>query len=149
MWSGILAFSISFVVTNVLFFNKNNKQMQIPPIDQPQIPFGYSSKLKTYYKRGKFPSVKYGFYGDRLTKDNVSLEHLLPHSKGGRTTLDNLVLASKQNNMARGNRDIANYLDPDNLKRYIEQFIPIKLPDFNGKQYVMDILKTINKLLDK
>lgn len=149
MWSGILAFSISFAIANVLFFNKNNKQMQIPPIDQPQIPFGYSSKLKTYYKRGKFPSVKYGFYGDKLTKDNVSLEHLLPHSKGGKTTLDNLVLASKKNNMSRGNRDIVGYLDPDNLKRYVEQFLPIKLPDFDGKKYVSDILRTINKLLDK
>ena len=73
------------------------------------ITFGYHSPLKTLYKKGKMPKVIYGFYGDKLTPKNVTLEHLLPHSKGGASELDNFVLASKQNNLARGNDDIRKF----------------------------------------
>lgn len=132
------------IIIYVLIFNGMNIRIN----EHSNISFGYSSKLKTYYKSGKLPSVKYGFYGDKLTLKNVSLEHLLPHSKGGTTTLDNLVLASKENNMKRGNEDIKKYLNADNLKRYVSQFIGVKLKDFDGNKYVSDILRTINKLLD-
>ena len=44
------------------------------------VSFGYSSPLKTLFKKGKLPSVTKGFYGGTLTKDTVSLEHLKPHS---------------------------------------------------------------------
>lgn len=74
--------------------------MRIQPIQQPT--FQYNSPLKTLYRKGELPVI-YGFYGDRLTQKNVSLEHLKPHSKGGKTVLSNLVLASKQKNQARGN----------------------------------------------
>ena len=41
--------------------------MKIQPAQQ--INFGYSNKLKTLWKKGLMPSVKYGFYGDKLTKE--------------------------------------------------------------------------------
>lgn len=67
----------------------------------------------------------------------------------GKTELDNLVLASKNNNSTRGNRDIKDFINPKNFKRYVEQFIGIKYKDFNGNKYILGILKTINELLDK
>ena len=81
--------------------------MRIQPIPPNSPTFGYSHPLKTLYRQGKLP-VRYGFYGDKLTQKNVSLEHLKPHSKGGKTELSNLVLASKQKNQARGNALISN-----------------------------------------
>ena len=42
------------------------------------------------------PSVKYGLYGGELNIDNVSLEHLKPHSWGGKTEWGNLALAEKK-----------------------------------------------------
>lgn len=109
--------------------------------------FGYSSPLKTLWRKGKLPTVKYGFYGDVLTQSNVSLEHLLPHSKGGKTKLDNLVLASKQNNQARGNASIKDYLTVENVTRYLAQFEDIKLKDFDGQGYITGVINTLKGLL--
>ena len=60
------------------------------------VSFGYSNILKTEWRKGHLPSVKYGFYGEKLTQKNLSLEHLQAHSKGGKTVLSNLVLAAKE-----------------------------------------------------
>ena len=110
--------------------------------------FQYSSPLKTLWRKGKLPSVKYGFYGDRLTQKNVSLEHLLPHSQKGKTSLTNLVLASKAKNQARGNEAIDEYLEVKNLIRYLNQFKDIKLKDFDGNKYIAGILATLGGLIN-
>lgn len=115
-------------------------------IDFNPVSFQYSSPLKTLFKEGKMPTVKYGFYGDRLTKKNVSLEHLQPHSKGGASCLKNYVLASQENNRLRGNDDIRNHFNFDNALRYLKQFVDIKLPRFDGNKYILDILNTLKKL---
>lgn len=107
--------------------------------------FGYSSPLKTLFKKGKLP-VRYGFYGDRLTTKNVSLEHLKPHSKGGKTTLDNLVLASKEKNHLRGDRDLKDFIDIQCVMTYLCQFMGVKRRGFDGDQYIAGILKTIEEL---
>lgn len=108
--------------------------------------FGYSSPLKTLYLKGELP-VKYGFYGDRLNSKNVSLEHLLPRSKGGKTELSNLVLASKEKNQIRGNQPISRYINLEAMQTYINQFKNVKVKDFNGNKYVKDLLQTITRLL--
>lgn len=110
------------------------------------ITFGYHSPLKTLYKKGQMPKVIYGFYGDKLTPKNVTLEHLLPHSKGGASELDNFVLASKQNNLARGNDDIRKFANKECIVHYLSQFMGIKLPHFNGDKYIKGILQTLEKL---
>ena len=111
-----------------------------------QISFGYQHPLKTLYKKKKLPSVKYGFYGDTLSIKNVSLEHLRPKSKGGRSELSNYVLASKSKNSSRGNADISKYFNPFFAKRYLDQFLNVNLPEFNGNKYIQMILRTLNKL---
>lgn len=110
------------------------------------ISFGYNSPLKTLYKRGKMPNVIYGFYGDKLTNKNVTLEHLKPHSKGGKSCLSNFVLASKRNNSNRGNEDIRKFAVKENIITYLSQFIDIKLPNFDGNKYIQNILQTLKNL---
>ena len=110
--------------------------------------FEYNSPLKTLWRKGELKSVKYGFYGDKLTQKNISLEHLQAHSKGGKTNLSNLVLASKEKNNARGNDNIEKYLNIKNVIRYLNQFKDIKLKDFNGNKYITDILATLGGLLN-
>ena len=119
--------------------------MIIQPITPNSPTFGYSNQLKTLYKKGELP-VRYGFYGDRLTQKNVSLEHLKPHSKGGKTELSNLVLASKQKNQARGNADIRNFANKETIAKYLGQFIDVKIKGFDGNKYINGIIKTLTNL---
>lgn len=119
--------------------------VQIPPYNPT---FQYSSPLKTLWRKGKLPSVKYGFYGDVLTQKNLSLEHLKAHSKGGKTNLTNLVLASKAKNNARGNDAIDDYLEVNNLVRYLKQFKDIRIKDFDGNKYIAGVLATLGGLIN-
>ena len=119
--------------------------VQMPPYNPN---FQYSSPLKTLWRKGKLPSVKYGFYGDVLTQKNVSLEHLKAHSKGGKTNLTNLVLASKAKNNARGNDAIGDYLEVNNLVRYLKQFKDIRIKDFDGNKYIAGVLATLGGLIN-
>ena len=125
--------------------------MKIQPLNKfkrsPQnVTFGYSSPLKTMFLKGELP-VKYGFYGDRLNSKNVSLEHLLPRSKGGKTSLDNLVLVSKEKNQKRGNQPISKYINFEAMQTYIDQFKNVKVKDFNGNEYIKGLLQTITRLI--
>ena len=110
--------------------------------------FQYSSPLKTLWRKGKLPSVKYGFYGDLLTQRSLSLEHLKPHSKKGKTNLANLVLASKAKNNARGNSPIDDYIDVKTVMKYLAQFKDIKLQGFDGNKYIAGIVATLGGLLN-
>lgn len=111
------------------------------------VSFGYSHKLKTLYKQGKLPSVVNGFYGGKLTVDTVTLEHLKPHSKGGRTVLENLVLATANNNHRRGNKPLREFLNPKAMEEYLSQFKNIKVSNFDGNKYIEKIRKTIGEIL--
>lgn len=123
--------------------------MQVPPIQpKPQPTFeGYKSPLKTLYKRNQLPQVKYGFYGERITPNTVSIEHLKPISKGGKTELKNLVLAHKNTNNLRSDYPLRDYLKLDKMAKYLEQFINIKVGDFDGNKYIAMILETVGGLL--
>ena len=112
------------------------------------ISFGYSHKLKTLYKQGKLPII-YGFYGGLLTKDTVTLEHLQPHSKGGKTELSNLVLTTKENNQKRGNRPLKEFFNKDAAEEYFKTFEKIKTKYFDGEKYVQKIKQTIEEILSK
>ena len=118
-------------------------------VDYPPNPnFGYSHALKTAWKKGKIPQVKYGFYGERLTKKNISLEHLHPISQGGKTEWKNLVLASNKINNARGDKPLGEYLNLKAMAQYLEQFVNIKVKGFDGNKYIAMILETVGGLLN-
>ena len=57
------------------------------------------------------PSAGYDFYTidvagfqRKLTPKNITIEHVLPISKGGKTTLSNIALATYSNNIKRGSK---------------------------------------------
>lgn len=119
--------------------------MIIKPI-KPQPTFGYSNILKTEWLKGNLKIVKKGFYGDELTKQTVSLEHLKPASQGGKTILPNLVLASKKMNQARGCDDLKKYVTKNDVVEYLRQFIGIKTKRFDGDEYISKIIETLKTL---
>ncbi len=118
--------------------------MIITPIGGPT--FGYSHPLKTMFKKGQIPISK-GFYGDDINPSTVSLEHLVPVSKGGKTELGNLVLASKTQNNRRGNQPLSKYFNPQAFLEYAEAFKRIKTKYFDGPRYIRAISKTIQDLI--
>lgn len=120
--------------------------MDIQPLTG--VSFGYSNILKTLYKKGKLPTVKYGFYGEPLTKKNVTLEHLKCISHGGKTELKNLVLATANKNQERGASPLVDMLNWEYAGRYLEQFKNVVVGCFNGNQYIEMILNTIKELLN-
>ena len=108
--------------------------------------FGYKWKVKKLYQKGKLPTVQYDISGRKLTKKNVTIDHVNPHSKGGRTEDDNLMLATKEFNQLRGNAPIWDFVTYEGLLKYIEQFIDVFVDGFNGNKYIKSLLKTFEKL---
>ena len=114
--------------------------------DNLKVSFGYQHPLKTMWKRGQLPTVKVGIYGDELTRSNISLEHLLPISRGGKTTSANLALASQEKNFERSSYDIFLFTTQEKIQQYLEQFKNIIVIDFNGNKYIEELQKTLEKL---
>lgn len=106
----------------------------------------YNSILKKAWKQGKLPTVTKGIYGNILTKENISLEHVIPHSLGGATRLDNLMLAERTANARRGIKPIMEVITYEQLFDYLKQFVDIKIKKFNGNDYIQKILRTIGGL---
>lgn len=121
--------------------------MEIRPIGKPSLFQGYKSQIKTLWRKGKLKSVVCGLYGDILTKDNLSVEHLKPHSQGGRTVLSNLALASQDKNNARGCKPLKDFLTKEMAEKYLKQFENIRRKNFNGNQYIKMLRKTFEELL--
>lgn len=110
------------------------------------ISFQYKWKVKSAFKKGKLPSVKVDASGRKLTADNATVDHIIPHSKGGRTRDNNLMIATKEFNNQRGDKPLTDYITSKGLAVYLKQFINIKLPDFDGNEYIKAVLKTIGGL---
>ena len=129
--------------------NEIKESLDFPPLETLQaynVNFGYSCKLKTLYKRGKL-KVKYSFYGGLLNKKRCSLEHLIPHSKGGKSCQANYVLCNMEQNWVRGNEPLENYLNWEHANRYLDQFRGVRVQDFNGDEYVDQVLRSIHMAL--
>ena len=107
---------------------------------------GGKTDIRKLWIKGLLPTVKKGFYGDTLTLENITREHLLPASKGGKRTFSNIVLASAKNNSARSNYDINLFANSDIVKEYLGQFKDVKLQRFNGKKYIEAVVKTLESL---
>ena len=110
------------------------------------ISFGYSSILKDLFREGQMPSVTRGIYGHHIDNSSVSLEHLRPHSLGGRDTLSNFALANMIANSKRGNKPLPCFLNNEMLEEYLEQFNFEIKGKFNGFKYQEMIRKTCKDL---
>ena len=123
--------------------------MRVDIIDS--VTFKYNHPLKTLWKQGKLPQVKIGLYNNKLTKKNVSLEHELPVSKGGKSILENYALASREANSERGNDDIKKFLTVDMIRNYLIQFVNLivkrdKEVVFDGDKYIQMQINNFKKL---
>lgn len=107
----------------------------------------FESKLKTLYKKGKI-KVEVGLYGGKLTKKNVTDEHLQAKFFGGKKSFDNIALATKENNWKRGCEPIENYLTYEMLRNYLKQFVDVKVEDFDGNKYILAVRKKIKELIN-
>ena len=139
--------------------------MQVPPIrrtdpvladlesrmghhpEPKPIPFeGYNFKLKKLFRQGKLPKDLVDLGGNKITQRNLSGDHGLAKSKGGKTTDDNMILATKYFNSLRGNRPLKEVVTMENLIKWVNQYLKLgKTKDFDFVKYVQDILQIIAK----
>jgi len=108
----------------------------------------YTHPLKSLFKEGCLSTVTKGLYGENITRKNVSIEHLVPHSRTGRTTLGGIALASMRRNKSRGNKQLWKV---DNIietaKAYIDQFDGINIPGkFDGALYKRLFIRQLRDL---
>ena len=132
----------------------------IPRIKSNDISFGYTTIISKLFKEGKLPNVVKGFYGGVLNiKPNllqsVSNEHLQPVSKGGKTILKNIVLATVENNAKRGNEPLSSFFNKAKALEYWEQFKDLiieykkgnKTKIFDGNKYIEESIETVKNIL--
>ena len=119
--------------------------MMIPPVYQ--LSFGYKSILKTEWLKGNMPDVEFDMGGNRLTKDNVTNGHMLAVSKGGKTCEGNLMLETANYNFMKSNKPFSWFFTKEGFDTYCEQFKKVKLPNFNGMDYIYKITKNADFLL--
>lgn len=107
---------------------------------------GYNSKLKKMYRQGKLPKNLVDMGGNKLNQENLSLDHIQPHSKGGPTTEDNLVLTTKKFNSLRGDRHILEVVTKENLIKWVKQYLSLESIDgFDFRKYVIGVLNRMDK----
>lgn len=95
--------------------------------------------------------ISMDFYtGEFVNKEDRSIEHIVPKSKGGRNNPINYAMVSKHINSLRGNMDLdvwlklhSEYLD--NMKRYIKKYWNFKIKNkSHGQEVAKTVLKAYN-----
>ena len=115
---------------------------------QPISNLTFNSKIKKLFKQGKL-KLDYGLYGERLTVENVSDEHIICKCFGGTKDPSNIALADVDLNNKRGCQPIELFTTIENVHQYCKQFLGIRLPGFNGDDYANGILKTFGRIFGK
>ena len=64
---------------------------------------------------------------------------MLAKSKGGKTNISNLMLETANYNFAKGNKPFSWFFTKEGFNAYCEQFKDIKLPNFDGLDYINKI----------
>ena len=117
--------------------------MRIQPTQR--ISFQYKWNVKSAFKKGKLPSVKVDASGRKLTVNNATVDHIIPHSKGGRTRDDNLMLATKEFNQLRGNKPLGDFITVKGFAKHLAQYIDVRVGDFDGNEYILNVLRKVAK----
>ena len=100
----------------------------LKPIKTPQ--FGKQQLLTRLFREGKLPTVIKDIYGITLEPGKVSIEHLLPKSKGGSNALFNKALADVTMNNYRGSRPLRIFVTKDREATIAFATIEIKIFNF-------------------
>ena len=116
-------------------------------IVQPTSNITFTSQIKKLYKKGRI-KLKYGLYGEELTKQNVSDEHIICKCYGGTNDLSNIALASKELNNLRGNNPIENFVTFGMIRQYLLQFKGIRCNGFDGNSYIRGIQDTFRGIIE-
>jgi len=93
------------------------------------------------------PTVKHDIGGNLLTRENITDGHMLALSKGGKTNLKNLTLETYDYNQLRGNKPFYWFFDTKNFMQYCDEMAKVKLPNFDGLEYVKGIIANAFELL--
>ena len=113
-------------------------------VDYPPNPnFGYNHKLKTDFKKGLLPTVKFDMAGIELNNKNATLDHVIPKSLGGESNLFNYVLASKWFNSFRGVVPLCKLITKEMFEKWASQFEGITVCGVKGEDYTEEIKKKI------
>ena len=115
----------------------------VQPISSNNPNFGYSHKLKTDFKKGRLPSVKFDMAGNKLTKENATLDHVIPKSQGGKSELFNYAIATKEFNSFRGVVPLALLITKEMFDKWAKQFEKIMVCGVKGEEYTEEIAKKI------
>lgn len=119
--------------------------MNVPAIQDSKLSFeGYNSKLKIMYRQGKLPKDLIDMGGNKLNQKNLSVDHIIPFSKGGPTKDDNLVLTTKQFNNMRGNRPILEVTTKENIIKWVNQYL--QLGTIDGFDFIKYVQQILNKM---
>lgn len=108
------------------------------------ISFGYSSILKTEFKKGKIKLTK-DITGHSLKKGKATLDHTIPKSKGGKSCLSNYSLMNGIVNKLRGNNSLKQYIELESLIEYIIVMLNTNTGKFNGIDYLKKWLPNLLK----
>jgi len=122
--------------------------MQVPAhtsLQKENPTFTYSNELKTLFRKGKLPTVKFDAAGNKLNKKNVSLDHIIPASKGGKSVTENFMLADRDFNNARGSDSIFSWVTTEGIIKYLAQFVDVRVGKFIGNSYIAQVLKTLER----
>ena len=111
-------------------------------------PVIFKSQLKNLFKKGKI-KVEYGLYGEKLTKNNVSDEHIICRCFGGTNDQSNIALASKELNTKRGNQPIGLFVTIGMLRKYLSQFRGVKRQGFDGDSYIKGVSKVFEGIINE
>jgi len=125
--------------------------MRIYAINKTAQTFNGKSLLKQDFLSGLIP-LKRGVYGGLLNRDKaegVTVEHIIPKSKGGRNCEANYFLANKQKNWERGSEPLEKYLKLKPFVEYLRVMLDVNTEHTNGVQYVKDVLDTVIEALNK
>ena len=55
------------------------------------------------------------------------------------------MLAARDFNWARGNDPLMEWATSENLIKYLNQFINVRVKNFVGNDYIMEVLKTLER----
>ena len=110
------------------------------------ITFGARSILKTEFERGAIP-LKKDITGHELKRGESSLDHTIPKSKGGKSSIENYSLMNVVANNRRSNKPIEPYIDLLSLIEYIKVMLDVKTMDFDGIEYLRGWLRTLARAI--
>lgn len=110
------------------------------------VSFQARSALKRDFDSGYIP-LKRDITGKPLIKGYVSLDHTIPKSKGGKSTLFNYSLMNPITNNKRGSKPIEQFIDLESLIEYIRIMLEVKTENINGIEYLKGWLKTLQRAI--